>query len=190
MIGRLTGTVIQTNQDRIIVDVNGVGYLVRVIQRDFTKIPNRQTSTLYIYTHVKEDALDLFGFLNEDDLSVFKNLITVSGVGPKIGLSILSSYPAEEIKKAITEADTNFFLSVSGVGKKNAQKIIVELKSKFGSVRELDLSADEKQKYAELIEALKSLGYKVSEIRPLLKNLPPEVSGLEEQVRYALKSLR
>ena len=94
MIGRLTGTVIQTNQDRIIVDVNGVGYLVRVIQRDFTKIPNRQTSTLYIYTHVKEDALDLFGFLNEDDLSVFKNLITVSGVGPKIGLSILSSYPA------------------------------------------------------------------------------------------------
>src|SRR3989338_3439911 len=116
MIGRLTGTVIQTNQDRIIVDVNGVGYLVRVIQRDFTKIPNRQTSTLYIYTHVKEDALDLFGFLNEDDLSVFKNLITVSGVGPKIGLSILSSYPAEEIKKAITEADTNFFLSVSGVG--------------------------------------------------------------------------
>ncbi len=190
MIGLLSGKISNIGQGRVIVDVNGVGYLVSCIQRDLSQLTVNQTEKLHIHTHVKEDALDLYGFLSPDDLEVFEHLITVSGVGPRIGLAILSHYQAQEVKDAVAHADTNFFLSVSGIGKKNAQKIIVELKSKFGSVKELDLSEDEKQKFTELVAALKSLGYKSPEIKPLLKRIPSELSNVEDQVRYALRELR
>ena len=190
MIGRLTGTITETQTNPIILDVQGVGYLINCPHRDLTKLQNNDTTTLHIHTHVKETNLDLFGFLDKHDLTIFKNLITVSGVGPKLALTILSQHTAEEIKSAISRADTSFFQAISGIGKKNAQKIIVELKSKFGSLKELDLSETDHQKHSDLIEALKSLGYTSREIKPLLSQIPNDVTKLEEQIKYILKELR
>ena len=200
MIGRLTGHTSQTTTNQIILDVHGVGYLVNVPTRDQSQLSTHnpvlsgaegsQLSTLHIHTHVKEEYLDLYGFLNEQDLQLFKQLITVSGVGPKLALTIISKHTAPEITSAISKADTSFFQTISGIGKKNAQKIIVELKSKFGSLQELDLSDEEQQTHQDLIAALKSLGYNMPEIKPLLKQIPPKAKTTEEQLKHALKTLK
>jgi Holliday junction DNA helicase RuvA len=205
MIGRLTGQATTTQTNQIILDVHGVGYLVNVPSRDLAKLNlvntelssvpkltthNSQLTTLFIHTHVKEESLDLYGFRNQPDLQLFKHLITVSGVGPKLALTILSQHTADEITSAISKADTTFFQTITGIGKKNAQKIIVELKSKFGSLQELDLSDEEQQTHQDLIAALKSLGYNMPEIKPLLKQIPPEAKTTENQLKYALKELR
>lgn len=189
MIGRLSGKVVEKYADKLIIDVQGVGYLVWCPKREIEKINSEQSVVLQIHTHVKEENLDLYGFISITDLKVFKSLITVSGVGPKLALTVLSDYSSNSIVEAISKADTSFFQSISGIGKKNAQKIIVELKSKFGSAKELDLSS-ELDTQNELLEAMQSLGYKINEINPLIKKIPSGVNKLEDQVKYLLKQLR
>ena len=189
MIARLTGTVAQKTNGHLILDVHEVGYDIRCSKRDWQQLEVGQRHILFIHTHVKEDALDLYGFSSSSDLQIFKLLITVSGVGPKLALTILGIHPADEIGDAISKADTDFFQTISGIGKKNAQKIIVELKPKFGHLKELELQ-EELEGREELLAALQSLGYKISEVKPWLAKLPAEISTIEDQVRWLLKQLQ
>ena len=139
MIGTLTGTIAYREEQSIIVDVHGVGYRVLVPTSVSSKVVNEEGVKLYTHTHVREDLLELYGFTDPSDLKLFQHLISVSGVGCKTALTVFSVGSRQEISKAIVSNDVAFFTSVPRLGKKNAQKIIIELKNKLGG-EDLDLA--------------------------------------------------
>ncbi len=188
MIGFLSGTVLESDDRGLIITVGGVGYQVASsasVLRGVTKIG--LPIKLFIHTHVREDQFTLFGFPTKDELRLFELLLSVSGVGPKSTLAVLSAGTPDEVKSAIGTADVEFFKSVSGIGKKTAQRIIVDLKSKVGSVSELDLS-DPGEHHHELFLALKSMGFKPQEFKTVLKSVDSSLP-LDQQIKQALKHL-
>ncbi|HEY9660760.1 MAG TPA: Holliday junction branch migration protein RuvA, partial [Allocoleopsis sp.] len=156
MIGYLQGTP-RISGTTLLVITGGVGYQVFAGQAVFDKARSSTSIELYIYTHVKEDALELFGFLGQQQKEIFELLLSVSGVGPKTALA-LSELGSESISRAVQEADVSAFSAVPRVGKKVAQKIIIELKSKLGSLRDLSLASDVGP-IGDVREALESLGF-------------------------------
>lgn len=187
MIGYLEGTIVLRNGPQIIVSVSGVGYSVLVpetLLRSFKRIG--ETIKLYIHTHVREDTLELYGFLDPSDLELFERFIQVSGVGPKTALGIFSAGSRGELIDAIIRGDTAFFLTVPRLGKKNAQKLIIELRGKLGSIGEMDLSEGES---GEIISALQSFGFTNSEVRSALKAIQGKGLTTEEKIKLALKQL-
>lgn len=185
MIGSLAGKVELFDSSSILLDVNGVGYKVLVPLSVQIKLKQGASSKLYIYTHVRDDELTLFGFLEKEDLRLFEYLISVSGVGPKTALSIFSVGERSQIISAILSADVSFFTSVPRLGTKNAQKIIIELKGKVGQGIDLDLSSSPEN--GEVMSALKQVGFTEKEIRGVLKNI--KAGSTEDRVRLALKQL-
>lgn len=186
MIGLLTGTVVLLGQE-VIIDVGGVGYQVAVSPTTQAKITNGQTATLFIYTHVKEDSLELFGFLDVADKRLFQLLLGVSGVGPRTALAI-SDLGASSIIAAVQEANVTRFSAVPRVGKKLAQKIIIELKSKLGSLQELELGGVTDPAQQEVLAALISLGFEEQSIYRVLKELDTTLS-VADQVKRAMRQL-
>jgi len=188
MIGKLTGTVIEKEHSRIILDVHGVGYSIRLLHD--TALASKIGETLTVWTHlvVREDALELFGFTKKEELGLFMLLIGISGIGPKSALSILSLAPPKILEKAVVSGDTTYLTKVSGIGKKSAEKIILELKDKLKSVLfeegEFELKED-----TDVLLALKSLGYKTSDAREALKKIPKDVSGTNSRIKEALRYL-
>ncbi len=181
MIGFLKGKVLEVDLDAVIVDVGGVGYLVKTM----SDLPSPGSLvSYYIYTYVKEDEISLYGFSDKKTQKVFEYLISVSGIGPRIAVSILSKYNSDEIIKAISTADVDLFTSVSGVGKKGAQKIIIELKTKIGGIEDLDLI----EKDSDLINGLTSLGYDKAEIKQALRHLDVDLSD-DQKVREIIKQM-
>jgi len=187
MIGSINGIVEIKDNPHLIIDVNGVGYRVLVSNNILSKSAIGDRLKLFTYTHVREDQLELFGFLNREELKLFEYLIGVSGVGPKTAIGIFSVGTKDAIVSAIVNADLNFFTSVPRLGKKNAQKIIIELKSKLGSVGDLDLSGDGKADN-EVVLALKNFGFTAGEAREAIKNVQSDLST-QEKIRMALKYL-
>lgn len=182
MIARLTGKPERLVPDAIIIDVAGVGYKV-FIPAGLT-IGDEEIS-LFIHTYVREDAFDLYGFLTQEELQLFKLVINISGIGPRTGMLLLNQ-GVEAIMAAIAKADIDFFTSIPRLGKKNAQKIIIELKPKLGDLAELDL-AGENSETRDAANALVSLGFKPKEARQALK----QAGGgtVEERIKAALKIL-
>ncbi len=187
MISYLQGQVILISNQTLTLDVNGVGYEIHAPQPLLSNLILNSPTQLHIHTHVREDQLTLYGFNSLSDRDLFRQLISVSGIGPKIALAILNQ-PSSQTIQAIMTADVSFFTQISGVGKKGAQKIIVDLKTKLGSLNELDLQSDTQE--SELGNALISLGYKSHEIQKILNNIPPEITTLENQIKYALQNLK
>lgn len=182
MIGYLNGEVIQISGNKLIVNCGGVGYSVSVVKPE--KFLLNQETKLFVHTYVKEDALALFGFLEAAEVALFEKLLSVSGVGPKVAMSVFKAGSESEIKKAIRVADVSFFTGVSGIGKKGAQRIIVELKSKLGDEKDLDLSDSPQQ--ADALKGLLGLGFSKAEAVEALKKVDKELS-VEEQIKLALK---
>ena len=139
------------------------------------------------WTHhsVREDAEDLFGFTEQDDLGLFELLITVSGIGPKTALNILNVATAETLRRSITSGETAYLTKISGIGRKTAEKIILELREKLGKGEEGTTLKEE----VDALEALKSLGYSHQDAREALKNMPKEFTGTSDRVKHALKML-
>lgn len=187
MIAQLTGTIIRMHHNPLVLDVHDVGYAVYVPQRLLAIAVIGDKTTLLTYTHVREDALVLFGFSTEDELSLFELLLGVSGIGPKTALGVLDR-GSDAIKRAIIASDVEFFTAVPRLGKKNAQKIIIELKSKLGSTSDLDLSGEESQDTNQVIAALMSMGFDRKEAKEAAKKVPTEGS-LEHKIKTALKML-
>lgn len=187
MIAQLTGTVVRMRHNPLVLDVHGVGYAVFVPQKFLTQSAPDQKLTIYTHTHVREDALLLFGFATEEEIALFELLLTVSGIGPKTALLVMDR-GVEAIRRAIVTSDVEFFMAVPRLGKKNAQKIIIELKSKIGSTSDLNLSDDEGSDTKQIIEALISMGFDRKEAREAVKKLPAD-GTMESKLKFALKML-
>lgn len=188
MIGIIKGTIEYREDPHLIIDVNGVGYRVLVPTSILSKISSLGESIkLYTHTHVREDLLELYGFSDPADLKLFEYLISVSGVGCKTALGIFSVGARSEIIRAIIGNDLAFFTSVPRLGKKNAQKIIIELKNKVGG-EDLDLTQDGNESN-EVVLALKNFGFTVIEARAALQALDGKGETTAEKVRIALKYL-
>ncbi len=184
MIGHLTGTIIHTDLKFVVLDVNGVGYKIHTN----TAILDGKTSEIasfWTYLAVRENALDLYGFQKKEELDFFELLLTVSGIGPKSALGIMSAASLSNLRQAISSGDTSHLVKVSGVGKKNAEKIVIELKDKLENIafEATSLSGD-----IDALEALKSLGYSERESREALKKVSDE-SDVGQKVKKALKLL-
>jgi Holliday junction DNA helicase RuvA len=189
MIGYLRGEVFFKESNYIILDVKGVGYKVLGSRDVLTKSIKGSPLELFIYTHVREDNISLFGFLESSDLKLFENLIGVSGVGPKTAMNIFSVGHRSQIIEAIMSADTAFFKSVPRLGQKNAQKIIIELKNKFGGLGEIDLSGEDLSGTEEITSALKSFGFTSREIYEAIKHVKKDNQEITETIKLALKYL-
>lgn len=188
MIGFLTGTLhSKQSSGQIIILVSGVGYLVTIPVHYINMLKESESLDLYIYTHVREEALDLYGFLTPDEEIMFKLILSVSGIGPKTAMAVIDR-GASAIQSAILDANTEFFTTIPRLGLKNAQKIIIELKNKLGGLKDLDLSQENKE-FTESIEGLQVMGYTKKEALEAIQNVPADKKTVEEKINYALKSL-
>ena len=187
MIGSLKGKITLRDGNHVLVEVGGVGY--RVLVSSKIAANNSENISLFTYTHVKEDALELFGFSEIADLKLFENLISVSGVGPKTAMAISSFSDRNNIVKAVLDGDVDFFTGVPRLGKKNAQKIIIELRNKLGDSSTLDLSEPKSSENEEIIQALESFGFSAKESSNALKNIDKNLKSAEEKIKMALKYL-
>ena len=190
MIGKLTGTWEGSLDGMGLIEVGGVGYCVRVPFYTLTTLPGTQLS-LFIHTSVREDALDLFGFATQEELSFFKQLTSVSGVGPKTALGVLNVSDIKSLKRSIASGDATALTKVFGIGKKSAERIVVELRDKFSleqsaAPQEATVSGDD----GEVIEALMALGYRAQECRDAVRAIGTEGAGnIKERLGAALRRL-
>lgn len=189
MIAYLTGTIFTKGMNYLILQTaGGVGYKVYVPTDIITSAIIDKPTSLFIHTHVKEDALDLYGFPTQEDLAMFELFLGVSGIGPKTALNIFSNGKLPKIKEAIVKGDVDFFTTVPRLGRKNAQKIIIELRSKLGSLADLDLTA-EGGETKEIVDALKTFGFSVDEAKDALKFIKDIEGDVSIKIKAALKYL-
>src|SRR5262245_10295527 len=163
MIARLTGMLEEKTPDQLVVDVNGVGYQVFVSLQTFYRLPAlHERVNLHVHTHLREDALQLYGFLEEKEKITFLLLKGVTGIGPRLALNILSGIPVDELENALRASDVNRLVAVPGVGKKTAERLIVELREKVGALENgySGLPGQDTPLSAEAISALINLGYR------------------------------
>jgi len=188
MIGALKGTVFSKSQTSIILFAGNVGYIVFIPNRYLEKIKPEEEIFLNIHSHIREDAFDLFGFPDIQELRLFELLLTVSGIGPKTALSIVDR-GVMNVTEAVQKSDVNFFTTIPRLGKKNAQKIIIELKTKLGSLSDLDLSDMGAGETKELTDALSTFGFPKYETLRVIKTVPDDIKTLEDKIRFCLKQL-
>ena len=189
MIGKLTGLLAEKNPPQIIVDCNGVGYEVLVPMSTFYNLPGLGEKTALL-THfvVREDAQILFGFATPSERETFRQLIKISGVGPRTALSILSGMSVAEISQAITLQDPNRLTKIPGIGKKTAERLMLELKGKLGADIGAGPHSVANDAQNDILQALVALGYSDKEALLALKPLPKDV-GVSEGIKLALKAL-
>lgn len=202
MISYVRGELASIEEDKAIIDVGGVGYGVYMPQQSLSLLPATGSEVkLYTYLNVKEDAMQLFGFLTRDDLEIFRLVIGVSGIGPKGGLNILSCMNPDELRFAIMSGDAKAISAAPGIGKKTAEKLIVELKDKVDIEDMLEHAAHGKEDgasvmpsadsdmQAEAVQALVALGYGSAESLRAVKKVSPECETVEDILKEALKYL-
>jgi Holliday junction DNA helicase RuvA len=189
MISSLKGKISRVGNNFIEIEVHDVGYLVWCGQNFLKRRSVDEELKIYTYQSVSETDVSLFGFETIDDVNLFKMLISVSGIGPKTAAQIMGQTESGEIVKAIGEADVKFFEKVKGIGKKGAQRIIVDLKSKIGGLGELDLKSDDEVVEDDWYASLKQLGFDKKEIEKVIKKMPPEFIEIEEKLSWCLGNL-
>ncbi len=193
MIGSLRGEVLERNLDStVLLEVGGVGYVVTVTERTLAELEPGSTVFLHVHHHIREDAQTLFGFTSREERSSFQVLISTHGVGPALGMAILATHPPTALVDVVSNGDTAALTLVPGVGKKTAERLIVELKNRL-AVPVLESDAGQAaggSAVADVRDALAALGYGTIEIRDVLRELPTESSADSETLlRDALKSL-
>ncbi|MEI6237130.1 MAG: Holliday junction branch migration protein RuvA [Candidatus Saccharibacteria bacterium] len=190
MITTLKGTVSEQLDDLIVIDVNGVGYGLLMPQEDWAYMTIGSDVKVYIYEHIREQSYDLFGFKSLNTKKLFEQLISVNGVGPKMALAILSVGQIDDVRQAIAEGNTKYLQASNGVGKKVAERVIVDLKDKVGLGSNADattfLSNPVINRFDEAQEALVALGYSAQDAAQALSDIDVKLS-LEERVRLALR---
>ena len=184
MIARLRGRPAGRSAEGLVLDVNGVGYRVQTTLRALRKAQAKGEVTLDTYLHVREDALQLYGFAEPAERELFEHFLSVSGVGPKVALAILSGSTPADLRRAIVLEDTTRFVAIPGIGKKTAERVVLELKEKIGPVEALP-GAPEHELVAR--DALVELGYTLVEAERALASTDPEAEP-EERVRQALRA--
>jgi len=190
MIGFLTGKIISSKPTQILLDVNGVGYSVNISINTFEKISEKETASLFIHTSVKEDSITLFGFFTQSEKEMFELLISISGIGPKVSLGILSGISIEDLKDAINSGNISRLIAIPGIGRKTAERVLLELRNKVDAIK-TDGSIRESSAKDEAISALATLGYQRQNSERIVRELLNENSklSLEELIRKALAVL-
>ena len=196
MITHIQGKMVEKNPDHVVVECNGLGYHVNISLQTFSNIPDQENLKLYTHLVIREDAHILFGFSTETDRSLFRTLIKVNGVGPKLALTILSGQSAEEFHRCIHDSDTQALVRLPGVGKKTAERLVIEMRDRLPDLvgsndtdainigvasREL---ANPKQ---EAVNALCSLGYKPLDASKMVQNISADGKSCEDIIRLALQ---
>jgi holliday junction DNA helicase RuvA len=190
VIASLHGQIKALRSDSIIVEIGGVGYHVHVPGPLLTELTHiGQTVDLYTHTHVRENELALYGFRSLEELDLFVLLIGVSGIGPRTGLAILSSFAPETLRDAIARGDALALTRVPGIGRKTAQRLVLDLKDKVGAPSDLTVVSSLTSADADAINALTALGYSVAEAQNALATVPQEVQELDKKILAALRSL-
>jgi Holliday junction DNA helicase RuvA len=189
VIGKLTGTLIEKNPPQILIDCHGVGYEVDVPMSTFYNLPAVGEKTALL-THfvVREDAQLLYGFGSASERAAFRQLIKISGVGPRMALSLLSGMSVAELSQAITRQESGRLVKVPGIGKKTAERLLLELKGKLGADIGAPNFAPVPDAQSDIEQALMALGYSDREAQAALKSLPVDV-GVSEGIKLALKAL-
>ena len=189
MIASLQGVVESLGTDWAIINVGGVGFRVYMPSSVLSTLGTAGDSVkLHTHLHVKEDELSLYGFSTADELYLFETLIGVSGLGPRLALAMLSTMKVEQLTMAIATGSTDILTSVPGIGKKMAERLVLELKDKIGAGLVAVPAAQVAEEHAEVLAALTSLGYSVSEASQAVATLPrTDGLSLEEQVKLALQ---
>lgn len=188
MIATLNGTVAEKLSEVLVLDVKGVGYGLLVTNEDFSKLGVGENAKMYVYEHVRENAFDLYGFCKLESKKLFEQLLDVNGVGPKMALNILGVGSADAVRVAIASGDTKFIQAASGVGKRVAERVIVELKDKVGLISS-EGATDFLQgpdSGDEAVQALISLGFTAQDATTALKNVDKKLPA-EDRIKQALK---
>jgi len=190
MISQITGKIINISDKSLTIDVNGVGYEVNINALVLEKAKVGDEVTFYTHLYVREDIMELFGFKEANELSFFKKLISVSGVGPKSALTIMSLASVSELQQGIRQGDVSLLTKVSGIGEKTAERLIVELKNKIDLG---DLSDDESGSLGvndgQVIDGLVALGYTIKEAREAAKLVDKDINSVKDRVKAALKAI-
>ena len=189
MIASLRGTVSAKKDKSIIVDVNGVGYHVYVTQKIQETVSMDASVFLYIHMHITENSMDMFGFLKQEQLQLFKHLISVSGIGCKSGLAILDAATINEIVQAVHFEDPTLLTKINGIGKKTAERLIVDLKSKLDMLTSSSIHGDKPMGDADVYDSMEALGYQRVQIRDAIKLIPKGVIEVNARIKETLKQL-
>jgi len=190
MIAKLSGKVAEKTLDTIILDCNGVGYGLFVTFEDYGALEDGKETSLYVYEHIRENLYDLYGFKALETKRLFEQLLTVNGVGPKMALAILSIASSDHVRKAIAAGDTKFISQANGVGKRVAERVVVDLKDKVGLAASEDATeflTTTANPNDEALQGLVALGYSVQDAAEALKKVDQKLSA-EERIKQALKS--
>ncbi|MFN2466781.1 MAG: Holliday junction branch migration protein RuvA [Gaiellaceae bacterium] len=187
MIARLRGRAVARRAGGLVLDVGGVGYLVQATQSALGQADGGGEVELETYLHVREDALQLYGFAEPAERELFEQLLSVSGVGPKVALAIVSGSSAADLRRAIALEDTARFQAIPGIGKKTAERVVLELREKLGAPGTAAETGGRSSPHLVARDALVELGYSVAEAERALAATDPE-SAPEERVRQALKA--
>ena len=190
MIYYLKGKTELKEQNFVVIDVAGVGYKVFCSAQTLKKLPENKEIKIFTYLYLKENVLELYGFLTIQDLKLFEVLNKISGVGPKAASAISSLGSLDQLKKAIKSGNQNYFQGIKGLGQKKIQKIILELSGKIGefelTTRRAFLQSEENR---EVIDALTGLGFSVQKVKEVLDKIPKEIKDTEQRIKQALKIL-
>lgn len=186
MIGLINGTVAEKGRGYLILETNGVGYKLFVTPIILAAVKTGDDFRLLVHTYVREDQISLYGFSTGEELEFFEMLLTVSGVGPKSALGIMSLSGIPMLKSAIVSGDVTVFTKVSGIGRKTAERVIVELKEKLREQAESEPLARD---HSEALDALVALGYTQQQARAALKAIPAGLASVQEKLKAALRTL-
>ncbi len=189
MIGRLTGTLAEKSPPLVLMDVGGVGYEVDVPMSTFCSLPHLgERVTLHTHMVVREDAQLLYGFLTLEERETFRQLIRISGVGPRIALAVLSGMSAQELAQAVSQQQPGRLVKVPGIGKKTAERLLLELKGKLGADIGMVAGVPRDDTQTDVLNALAALGYSDKEALLAIKNMPTGAS-VSDGIKFALKAL-
>lgn len=189
MIAYLKGEILYSTDKFIIINTGNIGYKVSVTEDVISHYKEGDEISLFIYTAVRENSIDLFGFPNTETLSFFELLLDVSGIGPRSALGIIALAPIETIKRAVATGDVAYLNKVSGIGKKTAEKIIIELRDKLKNYKDSSDTPITLREEGDILEALKSLGFSQNEARDALNKIPNTLIGTNARIKEALKIL-
>lgn len=191
MISLIKGIIELKGDKFLVIETSaGLGYKIFMPEGAFGKLPEKGKEVkLWTHLYVRENALELYGFLSYAELELFETLINVSGIGPKSGLGVMNIAPVDTLKKAIAAGDTSYLTRVSGIGRKTAEKIILELKDKMLGKGMSSVAAPELQEEADALDALIQLGYSQREAREALQKIPNEIQGTENRLKEVLRML-
>jgi len=191
MIAFIKGTIKFKRENSLVLENQGIGYKIFVPENILLGKNSGDELELFTYQHVREDALQLFGFSTLEELELFEKLISVSGVGPKTGMNAFSVASAKDIKSAIVNEDPAILKKVSGIGAKTAERIVLELKNKMSALVGFDgiKSSEEMNADSDVVDALVSLGYQARQVQEVLKKIDPNIKDSGAKVKAALKFL-